>query len=107
MQDVLPARNSISDLTAKLENVLDNPSRAKMVAHTEMARAQSAATVEAYEETGVRERRWLGVGDARECPRCDANEAAGAVPMAEPFPSGALMPPQHPLCRCSLMPVVG
>ena len=32
MQDVLPARNSIGDLAAKLENVLDNPSRAKMVA---------------------------------------------------------------------------
>jgi SPP1 gp7 family putative phage head morphogenesis protein len=107
MQDVLPARNSISDLAAKLENVLDNPSRAKMVAHTEMARAQSAATLESYEGTGVREKAWLTAEDAKVCPLCDANEAEGAVPSAQPFASGAMAPPGHPLCRCALMPVVG
>jgi len=107
MQDVLPARNSIGDLAAKLENVLDNPARAKMVAHTEMARAQSAATLESYAQTGVRERSWLGAGDAKECPVCDANEAQGAVPMGQPFTGGVLAPPQHPMCRCALMPVVG
>jgi len=107
MQDVLPARNSIGDLAAKLENVLDNPARAKMVAHTEMARAQSAATLESYGQTGVRERSWLGAGDAKECPVCDANEAQGAVPMGQPFTGGVLAPPQHPMCRCALMPVVG
>ena len=107
MQNVLPARNSASDLAAKLEDVLDNPARAKMVAHTEMARAASAATIEAYQQTGVRERRWLGAGDARECPVCDANEAQGAVPMGEPFAGGVMAPPQHPMCRCALMPVVG
>jgi SPP1 gp7 family putative phage head morphogenesis protein len=106
MQDVLPARNSISDLTAKLENVLDNPSRAKMVAHTEMARAQSAATLESYEQTDVREKRWLTAEDAKVCVRCDANEAEGAVPSAQPFGSGAMAPPGHPMCRCALMPVV-
>jgi len=107
MQADLPARNSIGDLAAKLENVLDNPARAKMVAHTEMARAQSAATLESYGQTGVRERSWLGAGDARECPVCDANEAQGAVPMGQPFTGGVLAPPQHPMCRCALMPVVG
>jgi SPP1 gp7 family putative phage head morphogenesis protein len=106
MQDVLPARNSISDLAAKLENVLDNPERARMVAHTEMARAQSAATVESYEQTGVRERAWLSAEDAKVCPRCDANVAAGAVPMGQPFPSGDMSPPIHPNDRCALMPVV-
>lgn len=104
MQDVLPARNSIGDLAAKLANVLDNPSRAKMVAHTEMARAQSAATVESYESTGVRERSWLGLDDAKECPLCDANGAEGGVPMGEPFSSGDMAPPAHPWCRCALVP---
>lgn len=107
MQNVLPHRNSASDLAAKLEDVLDNPSRAKMVAHTEMARAASAATIASYEETGVRERRWLGVGDAKECPVCDANEAEGAVPMGQAFAGGQISPPAHPWCRCALMPVVG
>lgn len=106
MQNVLPPRNSTSDLAAKLEDVLDNPARAKMVAHTEMARAASAATLESYRETDVREKSWLGAGDAKECPVCDANEAQGAVPMGTPFAGGVMAPPQHPMCRCALMPVV-
>jgi len=105
MQDVLPARNSISDLAAKLENVLDNPSNATMVAHTEMARAQTAASMLSYEQTGVREKAWLPAPDP--CPLCEANAAEGAIPLGQPFTSGDMAPPGHPRCRCAPMPVVG
>ncbi len=104
MQADLPPRNSASDLAAKLERVLDNPARAQMVAHTEMARAASSATVTAYSAAGVRTRSWLTAEDAKVCVACDADEAAGDVPVGEPFPSGLMMPPGHPWCRCALMP---
>lgn len=105
MQADLPARNSISDLTAKLEQVLDNPKSARNVAHTEMARAQTAATLESYGQTGVREKSWLTAPDP--CPVCEANSDQGDIPLDQPFDSGDMGPPAHPGgCRCALMPSV-
>ena len=33
------------------------------------------------------------------------NALAGAVPKGEPFPTGDLVPPVHPGCRCVIVPV--
>ena len=36
------------------------------------------------------------------CPDCDDNSLSPAVPHGEPFPTGDLMAPAHPGCRCML-----
>jgi cell division septum initiation protein DivIVA len=38
-------------------------------------------------------------------PDCDDNALAGAVAAGEEFPTGAVYPPNHPGCRCLLVPV--
>lgn len=86
---------SVSSLASALRSVLDNPSRALMVATTEIARAVSAAAVETYRAMGVDRVRLSTAGDQRVCPACAAIAARGAVPLGE------VSLPVHPDCRCS------
>jgi hypothetical protein len=50
---------------------------------------------------------WVTAEDGRVCEFCDANEAAGPQFPGQTFPSGATQPPQHPRCRCAILPVPG
>jgi SPP1 gp7 family putative phage head morphogenesis protein len=102
----LPPRLSVGDLARQLQQVLDNPANAEMVAWSEIARAQSAAAMSVYRQAGTERVEWSTAEDARVCPACDADEAAGPVPLGQPFPSGHTMPPGHPNCRCALLPVL-
>ena len=44
---------------------------------------------------------WHAVSaDGSPCPDCEDNALAGAVGAGEEFPTGHLMPPAHPGCRC-------
>lgn len=86
---------STDALAARLRTVLDDPGRAYMVAHTEIARAAQAAATETFRDMGVPEVRISTAGDDRVCPVCDAAEKRGAVPVGE------IAVPLHPLCRCA------
>ena len=102
-----PLTLSVQSLADELRSVLDNPARAELVAQAEIARAQSAAAMRQYAESGVREGEWSTAEDAKVCPRCDEAEAAGPVPLGALFPGVEVpMPPGHPRCRCALIPVV-
>jgi hypothetical protein len=48
--------------------------------------------------------RWLVDPVAGCSPDCLDNELAGGVPAGEPYPTGAVYPPNHPGCRCLLVP---
>lgn len=99
------ARGDSADTIARaIKDVLANPARAHMIATTELCRAVSAATAQEYGKRGVEHVNWSTAYDDRVCVRCDANEAVGEHPLGEPFPSGAAYPPQHPMCRCALLP---
>ena len=104
LPEPLPPVNSVGSLAKALTAVLDNPGRARMVAHTEIARAQSAAALDQYRSLDVGTKGWLTAEDAKVCPQCDADEAAGDIPLNDRFPSGNDAPPGHPICRCALMP---
>lgn len=91
-----PVTYSVDSLAASLEDVLDNPARAEMVAVTEIARAQSAAASWVFQQMGVSLVRVSTAGDRRVCPRCLAAEAAGAQPI------GTYSLPIHPSCRCAM-----
>jgi len=81
--------------------------RAYRIAVTEASKAWSFAESESarlMEEAGfTMVKEWL-LGPLH--PRydlCDDNEQAGAIPIAQPFPSGDMYTPQHPHCGCGVV----
>jgi hypothetical protein len=90
-----PVTYSVDSLASALEDVLDNPSRAQMVAQTEIARAQSQAAQWVFRQMGVSLVQVSTAADVRVCPRCQAAEAAG------PQPIGTYVIPIHVRCRCA------
>ena len=91
---------------AAIAALLANVNSADMVVQTEVTRAMGAGAIEVYRLAGVRMVTWHTAEDNRVCPMCDANEAAGPRILGQPFPSGAIQPPQHPRCRCALLPAL-
>lgn len=81
-------------------------SRAELVAVTETANAYGEGNMEAAEqiqEAGLTmEHSWHTVGDDSVSDGCQDNEAAGWLPLNEPFPSGHLREPRFPGCRCNV-----
>lgn len=46
---------------------------------------------------------WVVDNGGLPCPDADDNALAGGVPKGEPYPTGDLLPPAHPGCRCLLV----
>ena len=95
-----------SGKTAKaLNEKLDNPKRAMVIARTETARAQVMATQDEYQAEGIKEWTWV-VGDPQNCI-CVSLAGQTAV-IGEEFldefgiPSGVIAPPAHPNCVCAV-----
>ena len=57
-----------------------------------------------YLASTVSELQWLVDDSPNVCPVCLANERAGPLPAGTAWPSGAQNVPQHPRCRCSIVP---
>jgi len=53
---------------------------------------------------GGRKAVWVVDDGGEPCPDCDDNSLAGPTPIGEAFPTGQLLPPAHPGCRCLLVP---
>jgi PAS domain-containing protein len=78
-------------------------SRAKMIARTEIVRAQSMGQVAVWKAVETDPHvRWLA-GGPNPCPLCIANQAAGPIQLGKEFPSGDKVPGAHPNCNCSLV----
>lgn len=74
--------------------------RAEMIAQTETAMAQTAATVQTGKNLGA-ETKTIQMSNLHDVDdECDEADAAGEVPIDEPYPGGALHTPLHPNCRC-------
>ena len=85
--------------------ILDNKQRDQMIADTELARATSRASQDAYVEAGQTGKSWATAKDDRVCPECKQNAEEGVIPIAGVFDSGVPAPPAHPgPCRCALLP---
>jgi SPP1 gp7 family putative phage head morphogenesis protein len=102
--EILAKGGTQAELEAAIQAFLSNLDNAKRIVQTELTRAINAAATAFYRMAKIRLVRWLTEHDARVCPACDENEAAGPWPLGHPFPAGALFPPQHPRCRCALIP---
>lgn len=100
---VLAEGGSAAELAQALHAVLADSSSAGTIAQTELSRADSAARFGAYQAAGIHLVRWVTTS-ANPCQACIANQAAGPWPLGHPFPSGVIMPPDHPHCQCHLEP---
>jgi len=81
--------------------------RAMMIARTETAMADVAGTMEGYRASGlVTGKKWLTAQDDKVSAQCMACEDAGEIGIDETFPGGNDAPPNHPNCRCAILPVL-
>ncbi len=87
------------------ESELFSAERALLIARTEMANAENAATLTGWKASGVVEgKAW--VPDAEACEICLGNEADGVIGLDETFSSGDTEPTAHPNCECTLEAVL-
>lgn len=100
--------DSSQELADRIENSFSFSSeRAIMVARTEIAKADSQGAIVGWQSTGmVKAKSWLSAGDDDVSDDCAANEAAGVVPLDYDYGDGVIAPPQHPNCRCTLLPEI-
>ncbi len=94
---------SIDKLARDIKNNFGSSAyESKRLVVTEVARCQSMAQVEIYDESGVVEQvMWVATIDDRTSEQCQ--ELDGQIwDTTENYPT----PPNHPLCRCCLAPVV-
>lgn len=88
--------------TAKLiDEVLNDPERAVVIAGTETANAVVQSSKDLYRESGVEMIEYL-VADP--CDECQENYEASPIPIGDSFPNGD--PPVHPNCMCDVAPYV-
>lgn len=85
-----------------IQSHVQSASRALTIAITETNRVASYSAMQTYKEYGLEEQEWQAITP---CDKCAMNEGA-VVPIGSPFPSGVTQPPQHPHCRCALLPVI-
>lgn len=129
------AGESGQQLRARVEAVMGitATSRADLIAQTEVTRAQSAADVEAWDQSGVvTGKEWYTAEDERVCPWCGPMNHKVIDLHDNYFDKGDIQtvsgknrkgeestqtyhhdyddvdgPPLHPRCRCVLLPVKG
>jgi hypothetical protein len=99
---VLAKGGTLVELAAAISAVMADHDAALLIASTELNRALNAGRVEAYRKARVPRVRWITTS-AHPCEICLMNEAAGPRHLGEPFPSGAVAPPEHPQCACELI----
>lgn len=73
-----------------------------LFASTEVHAAIEASVRQVLEGSGITLVAWRTEPDA--CDICVANEDHGPIEIGSAFPSGDAAPPQHPRCRCNVVP---
>lgn len=86
-----------------IRGFLGDTAWARLLALTELVRAQTAAAAATYRDASIGEVRWVAEGDERTCLQCLGLEAQGPVPIGAGW-DGSDGPPAHPRCRCYIAP---
>jgi hypothetical protein len=73
-----------------------------MIAVTEVSRAYNAGRVAMYRKAGITTFRWDTTSPVP-CALCIENSEAPPRFYGNPYPTGAIDPPQHPYCECILV----
>jgi SPP1 gp7 family putative phage head morphogenesis protein len=91
--------SSASDIGVAVDSIINDVSRAAIIAVTESNRAYNAAAVDTYVSAGVEQFDWLAYDTA--CEECLALEEANPHEITDD------VPPEHPSCRCTVAAVIG
>ncbi|MHB1472400.1 MAG: phage minor head protein [Dermatophilaceae bacterium] len=98
LADGLAAGDPAEKIARQMRGIITSPSRALMIADTEMARAVSQASQDEYAQNQISHWDWLATPGA--CSICEDNEANS------PYPTGqGPQIPAHPNCHCASSPV--
>lgn len=99
---------SIAELAEHIAELSDihSTNRATVVARTESASAYSQGSILAYQESGVVSAvEWDATLDDTTATTCKALHGTRAA-LGSAFADGTRFPPQHPNCRCALIPIL-
>jgi SPP1 gp7 family putative phage head morphogenesis protein len=99
--------DAIMDASTDDPNGAFSEERAQFIAETEVGFANSEGSLMGMKEAEKSGVTLLKEWDATDepCPICQENQDAGAIPLADAFPSGDMAPLAHPRCRCVLVGV--
>lgn len=98
---------ALKDLRRSIDAIINDESRAQLIAQTESTRAFAEGNTMAWKAQGIEARKWFTVRDERVCPVCGGLHGQVAR-MNEAFQAKAgpiQNPPAHPGCRCYVQPV--
>lgn len=84
-----------------VDQVVNDPQQALVIAQTEMSRAVVQAELAQYQDSGVEMLEWL-VADP--CDDCQENLDASPIGIDESWPNGDA--PVHPNCMCDIAPYI-
>lgn len=103
------SNDTVTELTRKIKDEFEQYSdyRAERIARTESSNAYGRGSLEYYRETGIKYKRWQTMEDDLVAPECWDNQNQGDISIDMPFSSGVFNEPNHPNCRCSVIPVSG
>lgn len=99
LNDALERGLSPIEAGRNIADIVGDPARAELIAHTEMAIANAAAATDTYRENGVEMVDWETAGDDGVCEECQGYEQEGPYELA-----AAPEAPAHPNCGCQLIP---
>lgn len=85
-------------LMKQIEPIIVNPTRAEMIARTELSWSYNRSAKRVYADAGYEKVEWFAVIDDRTCPTCRERHQKVYPIDDHPFIPG------HPRCRCTLLP---
>jgi hypothetical protein len=101
LSDALAQGLTPQSVSTMVDQVVNDPAQALMIAQTEMSRAVVDAELAQYADSGVEMVEWL-VADP--CPECQENLDASPISIDEDWPNGDA--PVHPNCMCDIAPYI-
>ena len=104
VRKAIEAGDSTDKLARRLrDSYAFSDERARMIARTEIANADSSGALIGWAQTGVVSgKSWLV--DFEACLTCLGYQAVGVVPLDYEYAPGILAPTAHPNCECTLLP---
>ena len=106
LKEGISAGEGIPQLSERVGDVFKDRRKyeSERIARTEVSSVSNSAELEAYKQSGVIEKKeWLAEPDA--CEIC-APLSGEIVKLNQSFSGGVDCPPQHPNCRCTILPVI-
>lgn len=99
IRNSLTLGKSQEEAIADLEDIINDPDRAEMIANTESVNAYQVGKAEYADQTDAVGKEWETV-NADDV--CGENADAGVIAIDDDFPSGDSEPTAHPNCLCDL-----